>query len=101
VPDFLALDWQPPAGVRAAFTLRTGGASEGAFATNNTAKHVGDDEASVLVNRAAIRAALALPSEPVWLNQVHGIAVCDLDGGAPAARVRHSSRRLLARVVRE
>jgi polyphenol oxidase len=93
VPDFLALDWQLPAGVRAAFTLRTGGASEGAFATNNTAKHVGDDEASVLASRSAIRTALALPSEPVWLNQVHGIAVCNLDGGATADMPPRDPRR--------
>jgi polyphenol oxidase len=93
VPDFLEIDWQLSSGVRAAFTLRTGGASQGAFATNNTAKHVGDDEAAVLANRAAIRAALALPTEPVWLNQVHGVAVCDLDNGVTAKMPVRDPRR--------
>jgi hypothetical protein len=82
VPRFLDLNWQPPRGVRAAFTLRTGGASRGAFASFNTARHVGDDVDAVANNRAALREALDLPAEPAWLNQVHGTAVKIL--GEPA-----------------
>jgi YfiH family protein len=40
---------------------------------------VGDDAAAVAANRARLRAALRLPSEPTWLEQVHGARVLDLD----------------------
>jgi YfiH family protein len=43
--------------------------------------HVGDDPAAVHENRARLRAALALPAEPVWLKQVHGVAVVDAAQG--------------------
>ena len=41
------------------------------------------------------RPALDLPSEPVWLEQVHGVTVLDLDGDAARARRRrrHVARR--------
>jgi YfiH family protein len=41
--------------------------------------HVGDDGGAVMANRARLRAALELPTEPVWLEQVHGNRVLDLD----------------------
>ncbi len=75
--DFLIPDWPAPANVRAASTLRTGGASEGSFASFNLALHVGDDPAAVAENRRRLREYLRLPSEPVWLNQVHGTQVVE------------------------
>lgn len=45
----------------------------------NLGLHVGDDEDSVLHNRARLREALGLKKEPVWLNQVHGIDVVRAD----------------------
>ncbi len=74
---FLVPDWPAPAGVRAVTTTRRGGASEGPYAAFNLAAHVGDDPARVAVNRAALRARLALPAEPAWLAQVHGTTVVD------------------------
>ncbi len=50
----------------------------------NLAAHVGDDAEAVAANRRALRAALDLPAEPLWLSQVHGTAVADVsvdDGG--------------------
>jgi hypothetical protein len=41
--------------------------------------HVGDVHDDVVANRAKLKTLLALPAEPAWLNQVHGIAVADLD----------------------
>ncbi|MBS1139089.1 MAG: hypothetical protein H6R13_542 [Proteobacteria bacterium] len=41
----------------------------------NLGDHVGDDPAHVLANRASLRPYL--PSEPLWLKQVHGIAAID------------------------
>jgi YfiH family protein len=62
-------------------TTRLGGVSEGPFASLNLADHVGDDPAAVAANRRALATALALPGEPAWLEQVHGIAVADAAAG--------------------
>lgn len=70
----------------AAATLRSGGVSEGTFASFNLGAHVGDDANAVAENRRLLRAALELPVEPTWLNQVHGTAVVDaraIDTTAP------------------
>lgn len=75
-------DWPAPHGVRAAMTTRTGGVSRGPYASFNLAAHVGDDESAVRTNRRHLRTALDLPSEPAWLEQVHGIAVADLPGAS-------------------
>lgn len=68
-------DWQPHPRVRALVTTRAGGVSEGSWAGLNLGAHVGDDCERVLHNRALLRSVL--PAEPVWLNQVHGVAVVD------------------------
>src|SRR5690606_23436525 len=41
----------------------------------NLGDHVNDDIQGVAQNRAVLRAALALPQEPYWINQVHGSTV--------------------------
>lgn len=69
---FLFPDWPAPACVHAATTLRTGGVSRGPYTSLNPALHVGDDREAVMQNRRLIRDRLALPSEPVWLEQIHG-----------------------------
>ena len=71
--------WAAPAGVRAAFSLRSGGASEPPWDTLNLGVHVGDDLSAVLENRRRLAHALRLPSEPVWLDQVHGKDVIEVD----------------------
>jgi YfiH family protein len=71
--DWLVPDWPAPKNVRALLTTRAGGVSSGAFATLNLASHVADDPASVAENRRRLRAHL--PSEPLWLAQVHGSRV--------------------------
>lgn len=68
-------DWVLPPGVRAIQTLRTGGRSLPPFDGFNLADHCGDDPTSVAANRARLRQILDLRTEPVWLQQVHGIAV--------------------------
>lgn len=85
-PQWLRPRWPAPSTVRAAFTLRGGGASRGGYAALNLGAHVGDDPLAVAHNRALLHAALALPAEPVWLEQQHGIRVADLDReGQPCA----------------
>ncbi|RPI62812.1 MAG: peptidoglycan editing factor PgeF [Lysobacterales bacterium] len=75
VPGF-APKWPAPANVRAWVTERGSAARYGAL---NLALHVGDDADAVVANRSRLRAALALRSEPRWLEQVHGTRVLDLD----------------------
>lgn len=72
-------DWPAPAGVEAWVSERRGGVSTGAYGSLNLARHVGDDARLVEQNRERLAAALALPTEPVWLEQVHGSRVADLD----------------------
>ncbi|MGH8318100.1 MAG: peptidoglycan editing factor PgeF [Steroidobacteraceae bacterium] len=99
-PDLILPDWPVPAGVRAAFTLRTGGISRAPFDTFNIATHVGDDSHAVAENRRRLRDGLELPAEPAWLEQVHGHRVVDLDrqassdalGPADAALTRTRDR---------
>jgi len=72
--------WPAPARVRAASTTRAGGVSRDAYATLNLGSHVGDDPAAVAENRARLCRRLALPAEPHWLHQVHGVGIAWADG---------------------
>jgi len=76
--------WPAPARVRAAFTLRGDGVSAAPFDTLNVAAHVGDAPDAVHENRRRVCEALALPEEPLWLEQVHGSAVWEADASEPA-----------------
>jgi YfiH family protein len=87
-PAWIVPEWPAPPGVHAASTLRFGGESPHPWAALNLGTHVGDDPARVAANRRLLAAALGLPSEPAWLEQVHGRDVLRLDEpGLPAARV--------------
>jgi len=77
--QILTPEWPAPAGVRAAFTLRSGGVSPPPFDSLNLGAHVGDEAAAVIENRRRVRAELRLAEEPAWIEQVHGIEVLDLD----------------------
>jgi YfiH family protein len=81
----LELRWKLPPGVHAAFTTRLGGVSAAPWDSFNVGAHVGDAPAAVAANRARLKSLLSLPAEPGWLNQVHGIAVHDLDRAVPGA----------------
>lgn len=71
--------WAAPSGVRAAFSLRSGGTSTPPWDSLNLGVHVGDDSAAVAENRRRLRHTLDLPREPIWLDQVHGTAVVHID----------------------
>jgi hypothetical protein len=71
-------DWPAPANVRAAMTTRAGGVSTGACASLNLGFGAEDARANVVENRRRLRAALQLPEEPRWLQQVHGTTVVRL-----------------------
>lgn len=79
--NLITPDWPAPAGVQAASTTRQGGVSLPPFHSFNLGGHVGDAPADVAANRQQLRETLSLPAEPYWLNQIHGTAVANLDGG--------------------
>ncbi|HEX9627286.1 MAG TPA: peptidoglycan editing factor PgeF [Acidiferrobacterales bacterium] len=83
--DYLHADWPAPPWVHAVTTTRSGGVSAAPYASFNLGDHVGDDPAAVRVNRAALRADLGLPAEPLWLTQVHGTRIVDARRAAPGA----------------
>lgn len=78
-PRWLIPDWPVPRSVRALSTCRGGGVSQGRYASLNLGSHVEDAAVAVSENRRLLRAATGLPVEPMWLTQVHGVGVCDLD----------------------
>ena len=82
-PRFILPDWPAPARVRAAFALRGGGVSAAPWASLNLGAHVGDAPEAVRENRRRLATALALPAEPLWLEQVHGVEVWRAAAGAP------------------
>lgn len=71
-------DWLIPQGVQLAFTNRNGGVSQAPYSSLNLGLHVGDDAGCVLKNRDILFDKLGLKSQPVWLNQVHGIEVLEV-----------------------
>ena len=70
-------DWPAPANVRALQTTRHGGVSAEPYGSLNLGSHVGDAPLTVVRNRMLLNTLL--PSEPVWLEQVHGTAVANAD----------------------
>jgi YfiH family protein len=80
-PEWLVPDWPAPRNVRAFVTTRAGGTSEGEYASMNLGLHGGDEPRRVAANRAIVHAEL--PSQPVYLAQVHGDGVADIDAAIP------------------
>lgn len=83
-------DWPAPPRVRAAVSTRQGpGISTGLYGRLNLGARAGDAPEAVQANRLATQQALDLPRAPHWLQQVHGIAVVDVDdarvGAEPVA----------------
>jgi YfiH family protein len=91
-------DWPAPAAVRALSTFRGGGVSVSPYASLNLGEHVGDAPAAVAENRRRLAATAALPAEPVWLSQIHGADVANLDAGDPVLAVDAAFTRRKERV---
>ncbi len=70
-------DWPAPINVKALQTTRAGGISSTPYDSLNLGAHVGD--APLAVERNRILLNRLLPSEPVWLQQVHGTVVTNAD----------------------
>jgi len=92
--DFIVPDWPAPSNVHALQTMRTGGVSLAPYNTLNLGAHVGDASLNVAANRQ--RLASFVPSEPVWLNQVHGTLTIDaekVDCAPPDADASYTRQR--------
>src|SRR6478672_8707961 len=72
---FITPNWPAPVNVKALQTIRTGGVSTSPYDTLNLGEHVQDDPLAVAHNRQLL--SPYLPSEPVWVHQVHGTHVID------------------------
>jgi YfiH family protein len=75
--DCLVPDWPAPPSVRALCSARTGGSSTGPYAGLNLGLHVGDDPRAVEENRQRLQAAMGVRA--VFMNQMHGNAVLQID----------------------
>jgi len=77
----LPADWPAPENIRACTTLRTGGVSFNTFESWNLADHVADDADSVFKNRTILVDRLNIPTSPIWLQQVHGVNIFQVEPG--------------------
>jgi polyphenol oxidase len=75
------LPYNPPHGVRACMTERTGGVSAGAFKSLNLGDHVGDKPEHVLANREVLARNMGRPA--VYLKQVHGVEAVEIKASGP------------------
>jgi hypothetical protein len=74
---FIYPDWPAPANVKALQSTRLGGNSAVPYDSLNFGTHVGDNPRVVAHNRQLL--APHMPSEPIWLEQVHGKVVVNAD----------------------
>lgn len=70
-------EWPVTTKVKAIVTTRKGGHSQKPYQSLNLGDHVGDDPRCVLANRELL--SNFLPSDPIWLKQVHGVKVSTPD----------------------
>lgn len=83
--------------MKALSTLRQGGFSKPPFDSLNFSYAVGDDPEAVTRNRKLLHDAAKLPSEPIWLKQVHGVEVIDFV--SHTAHTAHSERNKIVNSV--
>ncbi len=81
--EWIIPNWPAPQRVRACSTTRHGGFSAAPWDSLNLGTHVGDVKAQVMQNRQRVVDALALPTMPHWLDQIHGQVVTRLPNDEP------------------
>jgi len=77
----LVPQWPAGPGVQALCSTRTGGVSSAPWDSLNLGDHVNDDPVAVAANRRTYAARLAV--RPVFMRQVHGTEVAELDAATP------------------
>ena len=92
-------NWPAPKNVHALQTNRHTGYSHAPYDSFNLGSHVNDKPQHVAQNRQAL--SRFLPSEPVWLNQVHGINIVDAAHaiGVPDADASFTSQKNVVCVI--
>lgn len=80
--DWIVPDWPAPANVRAVFTTRAGGVSQGPQSTFNLGYKADDDPEAVRTNRALLAKRTGVPS--AWVAQIHGPRVVDANDALEA-----------------
>lgn len=65
-------DWPAPLNVKTAISTREGGVSLPPYDGLNLGSHVNDRPEAVAQNRQLFKQQAKMPTEPLWLNQVHG-----------------------------
>ncbi len=85
---WLDANWPAPTAVKALTTYRMGGYSQASYSSLNLALHVNDDANNVQLNRQCLAMTLGLPSDPVWLDQVHGTQLVELSGAQQTINVQ-------------
>ncbi|MBU3611799.1 peptidoglycan editing factor PgeF [Polynucleobacter sp. MG-27-Goln-C1] len=83
--NWIEPSWAAPQQIKSLSTTRHGGVSKSPFNTLNLGLNAGDDSVDVLHNRSIVRSHL--PTEPLWLKQIHGVTV-----STPASRKAPSSK---------
>lgn len=82
---FIEPAWPAPPNIAAFVTTRVSPdpaiTSDEPYAAFNLADHVGDDPSAVQRNRVLLRQTLRLPSEPIWLRQIHSDRVVESEAG--------------------
>lgn len=76
--SWLLPEWPAPANIRAFQSTRAGGVSAFPFDSLNLGDHVGDSQEAVQANRERLFPVQS-GIKPVWLQQVHGVDVLDID----------------------
>lgn len=76
---WLSANWPAPDWLCAGTSLRSCDISKTGDQTFNQETHAGNDEAHISDNRLRLKLDLGLPADPVWLEQVHGNRVINLD----------------------
>lgn len=71
--DLITPNWPAPLNVKAIQTTRLGGVSSAPYTSLNLSDQLQDDGLKVAQNRQQLN--YYVPTEPVWLKQVHGIRV--------------------------
>ena len=92
-------EWNAPDNIKSLQTTRHGGCSKVPFDTFNLAEHVDDSIHDVKKNRQKL--VELLPSEPIWLNQVHSNQVVEasLSAIGTAADGSYSTRSNVVSVI--
>ncbi|MFI4903947.1 MAG: peptidoglycan editing factor PgeF [Burkholderiales bacterium] len=81
--DWIVPSWPAPPRVHAFMTTRNGGVSDGARTALDIGGARDGDDPAIVENRR--RLAAFLPAPPIWLEQVHGRTVANVDAANIAA----------------